>query len=1469
MTQKLGKYAIVEKLGEGAMGAVYKAYDEILDRYVAIKTMAEDIKWDPELKLRFYREARSAAGLHHPNIVTIHDLGEDGKITYIVMELLQGQDLKSIIKSQAPMTLETRLSIIAQVADGLQHAHMNGIIHRDIKPGNIHVSPSGNVKIVDFGIARIPSSDLTRSGARLGTPIYMSPEQIRGSDYDERSDQFSTGIVFYELATYHHPFRDKNIAKTLDNILFQTRLPFAEQLPDAPPRLWEIIGTCLAKEPGQRYGSMAQLSGDCRELLVDLNVTSQRMCKQLKGALPRLRQVLDQGRGSSRLRQLQSEIESLGSQGEKPDYCTLRRLMSVMSEEAPPGEQAASPQPAVPPVEIPTMPVPAAADQPPQPAPPRPEEIKGRELLQAGKAKLDAGALEEALEHLRRAMAALGPKEEVVQALVETRRRIEEQRNSQLIQLVESARQSIAAGDFAKALSLLEEAKAVEPEHPEANALHRKATAEIASEQERRQRRQEAEADKASGLRLLEEGKLRECRETLERAARILVGDQEVEDALRKADEAIHAAEVEERVSQELARAGEFLSSEAYDKARRHVRFVLELDPDNSEAKRLTDRLDEAEAEAKQRQELARLLAQCRAALSKKDYEGAALHAAAVLDLEPGNDEALAAQKQIEREREEARRMDQIISLLSQTMDALNREAFDEAAAHAENTLRVDPHNAEAQEMLRQIEKARESKKKLDEINSLLRRAREALDRESFSEARELVNRALGLDPAHGSTRDFLKRLDTAEADKRKRETLTSMLSRGQLVFLRGELDEAEKCADEMLELDPQFAKAADLLARVRAEREKRRHAEISDRISRAREAMAQADFARVRELATELQQLEPASRDAALLFEEAAAAESRLLQQQIQQRLDESRQAFAASEFERAKQIAEEALKLDAGSKAAKSLLKEIRREERKQAKARAKEARRAARPGEAEASPARPEREELEDRTEILEPPRAGRLPAYWIWSAAGLALIIVTVTAYFWLRRAPAPQPAAGTDTQLAEARAELDRKNYDGAMGTLRSIIAAAPDNSAARELLADAERMKAADMLDSLLIEAQALKSQDRLDESLTVLDRILQLDPSNAAATAVRAEIEERLAAPEPSSQDPAAVVRKRVERATALLAGDKLSEAKAEIDRIARMAPATPELATLRAQLQEKSDAFDRKEQEASLAAERRQRLEELARRAGESFRGGRYREAQGILDQWLALAPQDAGAQALRQQMTAASQSLRTYELAMNQKQYDEALRALSQLEKVNPSDPAIAELRKRTDARKASARATLTVLRLREPATLLLDGKPAGENGEISSLSITTGGHTITVRNSQGKQFEKALEFVDGQTAAFVYDASGPLLRDFEEADRERLAARQTREQVHSYDVEHRHTFGSCHGQLHISGIRVYYVGSEKSHSFNLPFQELKVSVRDDRVEIETKDNRRNWNFKLKSAAEAAEIKVLWERLLQLTR
>ncbi len=226
--ERIGKYKVVGKIGEGAMGQVYKAHDPILNRFVAIKTMLASVGSDEELRKRFHREAQSAAGLNHPNIITVYDFGEEQGVAYMAMELLVGHDLRSVIGNLA-VTLDEKMSIMEQICDGLTFAHAMEIVHRDLKPANIHVQPNGQVKIMDFGLARLGASDMTRTGMVMGTPNYMSPEQVRGEKVDARSDIFSVGAVFYELLTVHKPF----FADSTHAVLFQV----AREGPRAAPPL--------------------------------------------------------------------------------------------------------------------------------------------------------------------------------------------------------------------------------------------------------------------------------------------------------------------------------------------------------------------------------------------------------------------------------------------------------------------------------------------------------------------------------------------------------------------------------------------------------------------------------------------------------------------------------------------------------------------------------------------------------------------------------------------------------------------------------------------------------------------------------------------------------------------------------------------------------------------------------------------------------------------------------------------------------------------------------------------------------------------------------------------------------------------------------------------------------------------------------------------------------------------------------
>lgn len=283
---KIGKYIVEDILGKGGMGIVYKAFDPILSRTVAIK-MIVSAGADDELRARFYREAQSLGTLQHKNIITIYDLGQEGDNPYFAMEFLTGTDLDKMIKARTQLELTQKVDIIRQVCDGLDCAHKAGITHRDIKPANIRVLDDGTVKIMDFGIARVSSSaTMTRSGLIMGTVHYMSPEQIKGHKVDGRSDIFSVGAVLFELLTYVKPFH----AETMTSVLFKIvndQAPSLESLGvSPPPALEQILKKALAKDLGERYSEIGKMAKDLRELNDILKADRER--QQIAGAIDNL-----------------------------------------------------------------------------------------------------------------------------------------------------------------------------------------------------------------------------------------------------------------------------------------------------------------------------------------------------------------------------------------------------------------------------------------------------------------------------------------------------------------------------------------------------------------------------------------------------------------------------------------------------------------------------------------------------------------------------------------------------------------------------------------------------------------------------------------------------------------------------------------------------------------------------------------------------------------------------------------------------------------------------------------------------------------------------------------------------------------------------------------------------------------------------------------------------------------------------
>jgi serine/threonine-protein kinase len=268
ITQQFGRYELLSELGQGAMGVVYKARDPVLDREVAIKTINLTLPKDElsEYEARFYQEARAAGGLNHPNIVTIYDIGKTERIAYMAMEFLEGEELRSILSSREPLPVELALDIAAQVADGLAYAHDRHIVHRDIKPANIMVVHNGLVKITDFGIARMRTNEVkTMTGMILGSPKYMSPEQVAGKRADHRSDLFSLGVVLYEMLTGETPFQADSIHGIMYQIMQFTPTPPSVRNPLLPDVVDLIVTKALNKSVEERYQDADDLARDLRE----------------------------------------------------------------------------------------------------------------------------------------------------------------------------------------------------------------------------------------------------------------------------------------------------------------------------------------------------------------------------------------------------------------------------------------------------------------------------------------------------------------------------------------------------------------------------------------------------------------------------------------------------------------------------------------------------------------------------------------------------------------------------------------------------------------------------------------------------------------------------------------------------------------------------------------------------------------------------------------------------------------------------------------------------------------------------------------------------------------------------------------------------------------------------------------------------------------------------------------------------
>ncbi|HYY57372.1 MAG TPA: serine/threonine-protein kinase, partial [Pyrinomonadaceae bacterium] len=278
----LQNYRILEKLGAGGQGTVYKAVDTKLGRTVVVKVLPPDLTVKEANLKRFEREARLASALDHPNICTIFDLNEQGGVHFIAMQYVEGRNVRQLVAGR-PLELRDAIKITIQVVDALTSAHARGIIHRDIKAGNVMVTNNGQVKVLDFGLAKLLDEDaartsgihhteLTEIGVPYGTATYAAPEQARGDRVDSRADIFSTGVLLYEMLTGTWPFQGKTSIDVRHAVLHDTPKPVADLRPDLiPPRLQQILDRAMAKDPRDRYQKIKEMGDDLREVLREVS----------------------------------------------------------------------------------------------------------------------------------------------------------------------------------------------------------------------------------------------------------------------------------------------------------------------------------------------------------------------------------------------------------------------------------------------------------------------------------------------------------------------------------------------------------------------------------------------------------------------------------------------------------------------------------------------------------------------------------------------------------------------------------------------------------------------------------------------------------------------------------------------------------------------------------------------------------------------------------------------------------------------------------------------------------------------------------------------------------------------------------------------------------------------------------------------------------------------------------------------
>ncbi len=776
MLRNIGKYEIVAELGQGAMGIVYKARDPLIGRMVALKTITSGLSGKPELLERFYQEARSAGALQHPNIVTIFELGKEGDTPFIAMEFLEGDSLEKIVARRDQLPLSKKIGFMSQICSALDYAHKHGVIHRDIKPGNIMLTKDGTVKVVDFGIARLVDTSKTQTGLMIGTPAYMSPQLLRGERADAQADIWALGVMLYELVAYQRPFLGDNPAALMWAIISQQPKPLREVAPGCPAELEEAVGKMLEKESALRLQTM-------EDVLLELDPLHKRLQKDRLGELVAQSQQLIQSNDLQRAQSLLREALHLDSSNVEAKTLLDRVGAEIRRVQT---------------------------------------EARAKEQVAKAQALFDAGRLEEAKVEADVAVR-IDTKYEPARDLA-ARVKASIERIKTIQEKLQGAKLRIAEGGIAEADQLLDDVLALDNANQQAQSLRR----QIREETARREKRRKITEGLQQGRALWSQQKHLQAVEILTALQKEFPGEAEISELLIT----VRHDQAEQEKQELLAEARNLLAAQRYNDALASLESLRNAYPGDAAVRHLIALIQQEQQTNAKRQRFESELSALRTKVSESRWDEALRRGEQLLKEFPQEFELLELVKFVSGEMQRAEQKRAQDERLKQVQALFDAGSFAQAVKAAEKAVSEAPGNVELKILLEKAQASQKEKEKRESLEKRIREIKGRINRDELTDAIDLARQTvmtLGPDTdvtqlLHAAEMELTQREKKKEQDK-KFEAAKTLVGAGNFAEATRVLDQA--MATQILDAaDPRVQQALRDIRETQEKQKREREAE-------------------------------------------------------------------------------------------------------------------------------------------------------------------------------------------------------------------------------------------------------------------------------------------------------------------------------------------------------------------------------------------------------------------------------------------------------------------------------------------------------------------------------------------------------------------------------------------------------------------------------------------------------------------